>query len=133
MIAHCKVYISIPGTRCLDFVLPVNNTHGEVYYLVPGIERDVNISMVQNTFISHGIHPKVVQDVPSWGNPDQPWIQLECQMHNSWNWWLPVGWSEEQTRYLIDLLESGKIIMIVQKLYFLNHETPETVDPTGQF
>lgn len=90
---NCLVDFSIPGTK---------DPRDDLWMLAL-------ISLLKEK----GIEGQFVDTVMGWGCLNQDWYETTMEMDTSWGWCLPKCFNDEENKFLLDLLDSGRILMQV--------------------
>jgi len=80
-----------------------------LYFTTPGKWDAGVMSQIANLFPK----AKKVDTVLGWGNLNQDWLEVETEVEPSWGWCKPLCLHQLQWVKLYELLEEGKVLMMV--------------------
>lgn len=125
MIFKAIVNFSIPGTINNDFVFPHQGKDGDITWIKSGIKDEVVIKSLLLILEKYRLTYRETKFAPCWGNPHQNWIETVLKVHDSWNWYLPHNWTTEETKFILNALESGKLLMLVTPIKLISRNKVE--------
>lgn len=79
----------------------------------PGFYHDGFMKKLASVFEKHGIETKKVDTVLGWGNLNQHWLELTCEIETSWDWCKPTVLNDEEWNWFHSALSCGMYIMMV--------------------